>query len=435
MAWAEQASELSSHKTEAVTGRAARRIPQRTHGASALSAQVLELQRHAGNRAALAAVRAGNVGAYRQGLVRQLPEDVGPNPVHMMDRTFRLARDVRVGGATMRAGTFVVVRVWDNSSPTVTVMLSGGGAGETYDVPKKLIRPVDPACVAGVAPYDAGLDAVAGDFERGEQMIAAERARESRPKPDEIARLEGLQAKRLKLLNHRLAQASDLNRFDASIKKWTDHYNKKFGYTETRGLDPDLVKAILYEESQMGTRDQYYPAAYLNLGQVGSDRLSLELIREDKPELITEYHLETIEQDLSAAQAELRALNKVKTPDTKQTERKARLEALSKSDWNVFLLHYRAAGQNVGLREAVVAHRILLFGSPHASDPDFGIRQCVRMLFAKREQVSTWEEAARAYNGIGPPARNYKARVTTRMAGAKAAQKANKPYIPRNPDL
>jgi hypothetical protein len=35
----------------------------------------------------------------------------------------------------------------------------------------------------------------------------------------------------------------------------------------------------------------------------------------------------------------------------------------------------------------------------------------------------------------GPRARAYKARVTSRMAGAKAAQKAKKPFVPGDPDL
>jgi hypothetical protein len=392
---------------------------------------ILALQRAAGNRA---------VGRILQRVVH--PEDVASE---LVGREFKLSQDVTVGGVTHKAGTSVEVRTWDNTSPTVTVIaLPRGAANPTFDVPKKVVRPVDTA-VAGVAPYDAGLDSVLSDFERGEQKIAAENARKDGPRADEITRLEGLQTNRLKLLNTRLIQASMLNRFDASIKKWTDHYNTKFGFTGKKALDPDLVKAMIFDETQMGTSGQHLevPPTHpvktrFNIGQMidSSTMILLELIREDEPALIATYHLENIEKDLSAAQIELRDLKKVKTPDATQTARKADLETLSESYWERFMWNYRAAGQTVGLREAVDDYFDLPAGSTDRNfDYDFWVRACILELFGKRKEVSTWEEAARAYNGIGDRARKYKARVTTRMAGAKAAQKAKKPYVPGTPNL
>jgi hypothetical protein len=392
---------------------------------------VLALQRAAGNRA---------VGRILQRAVQ--PEDVASE---LVGRQFKLAQDVTIGGVTHKAGSLVEVSAWDNSLATATVIaLPRAAANPTFEVPKNLIRPVDTA-VGGVAPYDVGLDAVLKDFDRGAQKIEAEKARKDGPRADEITRLEGLQSKRLKLLNRRLIQASMLNRFDASIKKWTDHYNTKFGFTGKKALDPNLVKAMIFEETQMGTSGQHLevPPSHpvktrFNVGQMidTSTMILLELIREDEPTLIATYHLENIEKDLSAAQIELRDLKKVKTPNATQTARIAQLETLSEVYWERFMWSYRASGQTTGFREAVDDYFDLPAGSTDRNyDYDFWIRASILELFDKRKGVSTWEEAARAYNGAGPRARAYKARVTARMAAAKAAEKAKKPFVPGDPDL
>src|SRR5262245_49961180 len=392
---------------------------------------VLALQRSAGNRA---------LGRILQRVVH--PEDVSSE---LVGRQFKLTQDVTIAGVTHRAGSLVEVSAWDNALGTATVIaLPRAAANPTFEVPKESIRPVDTA-VAGVALYDAGLDDVVKNFERGEQKLEAERKRKDGPRADEITRLEGLQANRLKLLNIRLIQASMINRFDASIKKWTDHYNTKFGFTGKKALDPDLVKAMIFEETQMGTSGQHLevPPSHpvktrFNVGQMidTSTMILLELIREDEPALITTFHLENIEKDLAAAQKELEDLKKVKTPNATQTARIAQLETLSETYWERFMWNYRAAGQTTGFKEAVNDYFDLPPGSTDRNyDYDFWIRASIVELFDKRKGVSSWAEAARAYNGTGPRARGYKARVTARMAAAKAAQKAKTPFVPGNPDL
>jgi hypothetical protein len=416
------------HTRQSASGATARAVPAPRRRAPT---GVLALQRAAGNRA---------VGRVLQRAVQ--PEDVASE---LVGRQFKLTQDLTVGAVTHKAGTLVEVSAWDNARATATVIaLPRAAANPTFDVPKNLIRPVDTA-VAGVAPYDAGLDAVVKDFDRGAAKIAAENARKDGPRADESTRLEGLQANRLKFLNRRLIQASMLNRFDANIKKWVDHYNTKFGFTGKKALDPDLMKAMIFEETQMGTSGQHLevPPSHpvktrFNVGQMidTSTMILLELIREDEPALIATYHLENIEKDLSAAQIELRDLKKVKSPDATQTARKAQLETLSEKYWERFMWSYRASGQTVGLREAVDDYFDLPAGSTDRNyDYDFWIRASIVELFDKRKEVSTWEEAARAYNGIGKRARTYKAHVTARMAGAKAAEKAKKPFVPSGPDL
>ncbi|HYH90026.1 MAG TPA: hypothetical protein VEX67_12380 [Solirubrobacteraceae bacterium] len=99
----------------------------------------------------------------------------------------------------MRKDSIVEVRKWSNTDPLATVLrLPLGADNRNVTVPKKYLRPEEPA-VAG------------------------------------------------------LIQQTMLNRFDPSIRKWVDHYNAKLGYTGDRALDPNLVEAMLFQESQMGT--------------------------------------------------------------------------------------------------------------------------------------------------------------------------------------
>jgi hypothetical protein len=98
----------------------------------------------------------------------------------------------RVGGGrlavTYKAGTRLVPYRWRDESEWVEFLDFGAdGSNWIFLVPKKLLRPVDTP-VAGVAPYDAGLDAVVRDFERGEQDIEAEKTRKGGSRPDEPAR-------------------------------------------------------------------------------------------------------------------------------------------------------------------------------------------------------------------------------------------------------
>ena len=300
-------------------------------------------------------------------------------------------------------------------------------------MPKKYLRPEEPA-VAGIIQYDVGLEDVVRDYERGERKLGEEQSRKGGSREDEITRLEGLQRGRERRLNQRMIQQTMLNRFDPSIKKWVDHYNAKFGYTGNRALDPNLVKAMLFQESQMGTEArplQVSPAfpevtTQFNIGQIiqSSAAPLLLMIREEEPALIKAYHLENIDKDLSDAQDELAKLKQVKTPNPTQAARIKELEFLSDKGegegWEGFLWTYRAPGQSEGLLAAIVD----FFDLPKSDrnyDYDFWIRVMVRWLFEKRKHVGDWTEAVRAFNGVGTKAREYRDEVTARLTAAKAA--------------
>lgn len=419
--------------------------PQRLHPSTTDS--VLALQRAAGNRAVRRLLRpVGGPGVVsRAGAARRLvqrdvnaPEDVASE---MVGRTFRLAKDFVLGGVTHPAGELVQAQSWDNASETVTVMtLPFPSPHPSFDVPKELIRPAEDV-VPGVAAYDVDLEKVVKKYEANERRLKAERARTTDPRPDEVTRLEGLQANWLRVLNERLIQGTMFNRFDAEIKTWTEHYNAKFGFTGSNGADPDMVKAMIFEESQMGTAGPHlddpprHPVrTRFNIGQMidTSSLVLLELIREDEAALVATYHLEDIEKDLIAAQNDLERMNKVARPSVGQQARIAELTRLSGRDWEVFMWEYKAAGEAAGFGAAVVDYFGDRGGRHRNLSYEFWIRASIRELFGKRKLVSSWEEAARAYNGAGPAARRYKAAVTARMTAAKAAVKAKKPFVVDN---
>ena len=392
-----------------------------------LFSRVLRLQRTIGNR------------AVRQLIQRDIhPEDVASQ---LVGRRFRLTQDVGIGADMLRKGSIVEVRKWSNTDPLATVLRLPLGADNSYvTVPKKYLRPEEPA-VAGMIQYDVGLEDVVRDYERGERKLGEEQSRKDGPREDEITRLEGLQRVRERRLNQRLIQQTMLNRFDASIKQWVDHYNAKLGYTGSRALDPNLVKAMLFQESQMGTEArplQVSPAfpevtTQFNIGQIiqSSAAPLLLMIREEEPALIKAYHLENIDKDMSAAQDELAKLKLLKAPNATQTARIKELEALSDKGegegWELFLWTYRAPGQTEGLLAAIVD----FFDLPKSDrnyDYDFWIRVMVRWLFEKRKHVSDWTEAVRAFNGVGTKAREYRDEVTARLAAAKAAHASGRRY-------
>ena len=389
-----------------------------------LWSRVLRLQRTIGNR------------AVRQLIQRDIhPEDVASE---LVGRRFRVTQDV----GTLRQGSIVEVRKWSNTDPLATVLrLPPGADNRNVTVPKKYLRPEEPA-VAGLIHYDVGLEDVVRDYERGERKLGEERSRKGGPRGDEITRLEGLQRGRERRLNQRLIQQTMLNRFDPSIRKWVDRYNAKLGYTGDRALDPNLVKAMLFQESQMGTEARplqvttTYPdvTTQFNIGQIiqSSAAPLLLLIREEEPELIKAYHLENIDKDLSAAQNELAVLKRVKTPNPTQTARLKELEFLSDKGegqgWEGFLWTYRAPGQTEGLAAAIQD----FFDRPKSDrnyDYDFWIQAMVRWLFEKRKHVSNWTEAVRAFNGVGPAARKYRDEVTGRLAAAQAAHAKGKRFL------
>jgi len=59
----------------------------------------------------------------------------------------------------------------------------------------------------------------------------------------------------------------------------------------------------------------------------------------------------------------------------------------------------------------------------------------VRAVFEKHKHHSDWVDAARAFNGGGRGAANYRKSVEGRVKEAAQAEKAGKEYQPHSPEL
>jgi hypothetical protein len=267
------------------------------------------------------------------------PEDMSGE---MMGRTFRLSARFSSGPVQLAPGATVVVVAWSNSAPAVRVRTP---ALSPFDVPKALLRPVARA-VPGLSPYGANLGRVVADFVRGAQAIATRQSQYRTPAAQvrfrrELARLRTLQARRERLLNRRLIQETMFNRFDPIIRVWTDHYNQQFGLSRAAALDPNLVKSMLFQESQLGTaglhleiRPSHPAKTRFNLGQVIDSSASALLImmREMAPALLTTPALQNIATDLASAQQELRSLRAIRSPTSAQRARLAPADAAGQGE-------------------------------------------------------------------------------------------------------
>src|SRR2546421_2615099 len=424
-----------------------KQAPQRpTHTPAAIPAWtspagLLALQRMAGNRAVtglLTAQRAAPPGIVQPASAVQrlfTPEDVASE---MVGQKFQVTDAFTSGTVKLAASGQVEILAWTNSSSTVHAHLPPPAADTTeFDIPKKILRPVHPAA-GGLSQYGAKIGSTITDMEAGQKKIDAELARGGGPRGGELARLQTLQKTRERLLNRKLIEETMFNRFDSVIQSWTAHYNATRPGAADQ-LDPNLVKGMLYQESELGTAGRYLALGdpvrtQFNIGQAidSSAEALLIMIREMQSGLIAKYHLTTIDADLASAQAELKNLEKPGHPTPAEQVRHDELKALSEGYWEAFLWGYRAAGQPKGFAEAVneffATHDP---GKPNRNlDYDFWIRTTIRWLFEKRKHVKSWAEAIRSYNGSGAAAKAYRDAITTRASDAAAAEAAGTEDVP-----
>lgn len=372
-------------------------------------------------------------------------EDVA---VEMLGRPFRLSAPLPAAtGGVLGAGTVVTPHGWVNDQHLVPVRdpASGGVAA----APKTLLRPVAPS-TPGVAPYSAGVDAQAAAATRREADVADWKSAGARARTTgtprfnaELARREDLLVRSRRALNRFLIQETMYNRFDPDIAQWVAFYNRQFRMSGANALDPNIVKAMIFQESRMGTSGRHLevPPSHMvktrfNLMQVIDSSASalLIMIQEMQPALVASRHLANLQRDLSNAQAELTRLRALRTRTAAQESRRVALVALSKQSWEVFIWRYREAGQTSGFLEAV---NDFFAGVPSGQPPRnedyaFWIRAGVRWLFEKRGGARDWPDAVRAYNGSGPDADRYRDAVVGRARDAAAALAARRPFQPPN---
>jgi len=399
----------------------------------------MSLQRAAGNHAVTGLLT-------DQGLVRPAtgdqpkqvqrlfsPEDVAGE---MVGKRFDLAEAFTVSGKPVAVGSEVEIVEWKNDASTVRAQLPLPAADRTvFDVPKSILRATHPAA-GGLAQYHTAVGDTATAMAAGQQKLDKELARPGGPRPGEVPRLEHLQKVRAHLLNQQLIQETMFNRFDGVIQQWTTYYNGKLKVAAKDPLDANLVKSLLFQESQMGTAGKYLDMGdavrtRFNIGQAidSSAGELLIMIREMQPALIAKHHLETIDADLASAQHELKQLSRPGHPTPAEQARYDQLKAASEGYWETFLWNYKATGKPTGLAEAVdeffATHDP---GKPNRNlDYEFWIRTTIRWVFDKRTHVKSWPEAIRAYNGSGAAAKAYRDAVVKRAADAGA----DADYIPK----
>jgi hypothetical protein len=371
---------------------------------------------------------------------RIVPEDVA---VEMIGREFSLAADHVVSGVTLRAGTLVTALTWSNTSDSVLV--TGGGILGAALVPKTLLRPTHTA-VAGVAPYSAGVAGQAAAVTRAEAALAAWMAQQASYRTTaavalfnaERTRLESLLRTKQAVLNRRLIQETMFNRFDAIIKREVDAANTAHGLTGADALDANLVKSMLFQESQLGTAGEHLevPASHpvktrFNLGQVidSSGMALLTLLETEQPAVIAAF-LPTLRADLVAAQNERAALKQKTTLTATESARLATLDGLAAQNWEVFIWSYRASGL-IGLRFADVVAAFFGATAPARNlDYQFWIHMAVMWLFEKHTAGRSWPATIKAYNGSGARASHYRDAVVRRAADAAAAASAGTAFVP-----
>jgi hypothetical protein len=362
------------------------------------------------------------------------PEDVSGE---MVGQHFSVIEAFASGSVKLAVGGQLEIVAWTNASSTARAKLPPPSADPTViDIPKRILRPVHPSA-GGLSQYGTDIGGTATAMEAGQKKIDAELARKGGPRPGEIPRLQGLQQKREQLLNRKLIEETMFNRFDPFIQTWTGYYNGRRAAADQ--LDPNLVKALLYQESEMGTAGRYLNLpdpvrTQFNIGQAidSSAEQLLIMIREMQPTLIAKFHLATIDTDLANAQKELKDLKKPGHPTAAELPRYNELVALSEGYWEAFLWNYRAPGETKGFKEATdeffATHDP---GKPNRNlDYEFWIRTTIRWLFEKRKHTKSWDEAIRAYNGSGAAANAYRDAVLKRASDAAAAEAAGTEYVP-----
>lgn len=384
----------------------------------------------AGSRVA----RSGQATAARTGVMIQRaikPEDVASE---MVGRDFELADAFVSGGMTLAKGAVVSIVAWGNTDIGVTVLgiarIGGIPFPSVFVVPKTLLRPVRPSG-ARLDPYSTGIESQAKAVAKNEAAAAGATGAEK-------TRLEGLLVTRREVLNRKLIQETMFNRFDPIIVREVTAANAAHKLTGADALDPDMVKSMLFQESEMGTAGTHlevpptHPVkSRFNLGQVidSSGLALLTMLEREQPNWVASFFLGDQRSDLGKAQTEKATLEKKATRTVAENARLVELKRLAVGTWETFIWEYKAPGKTTGFADAIAG--FFASTSPARNmDYEFWIHMAVLWLFEKKTPKRTWLETIKAYNGSGKRAEHYRDAVVRRAAAAETAAKAGKPFAP-----
>ncbi len=301
-------------------------------------------------------------------------------------------------------GTPITITDWDGSNPDVKAEFIGAASKKLMSgkFPKRLIEPAYTA-ISGMSKYQLGLSGQRTAIENEMSKVTALEAVPKRTKIQEaeLARLKVSADKKQTVMGDMLVYQTMFNRFESSIKKWVDFYQKQFSKKITEKLDYNVVKSMAFEESRMGTYGKHlelppydfndaqkHPIrSRFNIIQASDSWAPLQylMIKENAPTIYAKYNLVRLEN-----KAAWKGL--LDGPD---------IDTFEKSDY------LTAVKEHLETKNST--------GKMNYQDFDFWVQSAVRWLYEKRLHVSSWKEAVRAFNGAGPNARKYRDDVYTRV--------------------
>jgi hypothetical protein len=366
------------------------------------------------------------------------PVDVAAS---LIGELFELRDEEPVGGKKLPAGTKVRPKAWDNSVTTVPVALDAD-ATVTLTVRKANLRPVADK-VGTIVRYQAADTSVEKELDllkkrqRAVDKIDADTTYHNPPKQksdhDEAA---GLVADTETVLNEMLIKQQMMNRFDRAIQDKTAAANAKWGGEDP--LDPNLVKSIIFRETQMGTfgafLDDTTPGRnhaimnHWNITQAidSSGEMYAHYMTQERPDLIAKYSLATIISDEHRDHDEFYGLDAL---TTRNAADQAKLDALRPKFTNILgkdssePYYYQYPHFYDAVKE--------LWGPGHLNETyEHWIEMMIFELFYKYRHLKgtpTWARAVEAYNGVS---QSYRDEVMNRLRDAK--KKKGDWYVPHH---
>ena len=206
---------------------------------------------------------------------------------------------------------------------------------------------------------------------------------------------------------HRRALALRYNLFDAMIVAEVDAENAKRKRKDP--LDPNLVKAIIFRETQMGTSGSFVDDLSTSQGHdivnhwnitQAIDSAGTEYARVlplEFPAIAKKWKVDNLIHDERAARTELAGLDAKPTPANKSRRDALRARFVDKGKFDSENYFWSEPNFLPALQEVWATSTP---GLNHTYQ--HWIHMMVVELFDKREQATDWRDAVEKYNGVSP---------------------------------
>jgi hypothetical protein len=380
------------------------------------------------------------------------PIDVAPDMV--MER-FELRVDHQVGGKTLPTGSVVRALDWTLGAPTVKVALDTTPSTQ-FDVPKWKLRPIA-AREKGVTLYfpKTTVDEQAETVRQREADLAnwdkdekkyAKKHKYWEEQRNGTAKEDGLVQKSQKSLaglDVAMIQQLRYNLFDSMIVAEVDAANKKFKRADP--LDPNLVKSIIFRETQMGTSGSFVEDTttddlghavinHWNITQAidSSGTQYARVLPLEFPVIAKKWKVDNLIHDERAAQSELDGYEKKPPTDATKKARHDELDRRFYADAAAKTAKKRDSERYFWMEPGFfpALQEVWATSTPALNKTyQHWIHMLVVELFDKRERATDWEDAVEKYNGRSP---HYREEVVERFKEALKALDKGKSIVPHH---